>query len=60
MKGKSIRLKRLADLVSGDVQGNGELEVFGVASLDTARPNQLGFVADKKKSSSLGQLKQVL
>jgi UDP-3-O-[3-hydroxymyristoyl] glucosamine N-acyltransferase len=42
-----MKLKKLADLVSGRVVGNGELNIKGVAPLKEAESKDLAFVLDK-------------
>lgn len=47
-----MKLKKLADLVSGKVLGNGELNIKRVAPLEEAESGDLVFVLDKKHLAS--------
>jgi UDP-3-O-[3-hydroxymyristoyl] glucosamine N-acyltransferase len=43
-----VKLKELAQLVSGKITGNGELDIQGVAPLEEAKGGDLAFVLDQK------------
>ncbi len=50
---KRITLQELAHLVGGKVEGDGALEVAGIASLEDAGEGEITFVADRKHASRL-------
>jgi len=47
-----VKLKELAKLVSGNITGNGELDIQRVAPLEEAKDGDLAFVLDKKHLAS--------
>ncbi len=54
---KGWRLDRLAELVQGDVEGEGATEITGMASIQDARPGDLTFLANPKYLADLGDTK---
>jgi len=44
----SKKLKELAEWVDGTVVGDGEIEIFGVASIEEARAGQITFISNPK------------
>ncbi|MDP3015663.1 MAG: UDP-3-O-(3-hydroxymyristoyl)glucosamine N-acyltransferase [Deltaproteobacteria bacterium] len=48
-------LKELAEFVGGAVIGDGEVEIFGVASIDEAQPGEITFIANPKFLRKLGE-----
>jgi len=44
----SLRVDEIASLVGGRVEGDAALRVYGIAPLDQAQPNELGFLAQRK------------
>lgn len=52
---KKASLNELADLVGGAVEGDGGIEIRGMASLEDAGEGQISFVADLKQVSRLGK-----
>jgi UDP-3-O-[3-hydroxymyristoyl] glucosamine N-acyltransferase len=43
-----MKLRLLAEIVGGELEGNGDIEIEGVAPIETARGGQVTFVANKK------------
>ena len=43
-----VRLEELAQFIQGQIQGSGEILVTGIASLESAKPGDLVFVANPK------------
>ena len=50
---KRITLQELAGLVGGKVEGDGAIEVTGIASLENAGEGEITFVAERKHASRL-------
>jgi len=48
-----ITLKEIAELVGGEIHGNGELSIAGINSLDDAGPEELSFFADRRYRDAL-------
>ena len=42
------RLKEIADYIGGQVEGDAELQITGLAGIEDAGPGQLSFVANEK------------
>jgi len=53
----TISLKKLAEMVAGEVIGDGSLEIVGFGPLDTSGPGELSFLAKAKDSHLLEQSK---
>lgn len=56
-----MKLKEIAQALDGELVGDGELEILGVAPLDTAGPDELSFLAnpryaDRVRSSRAGAI----
>ncbi len=51
--GKKVTLAEIAALVGGTLEGDGSLEIRGMASLEDAREGQISFLADRKQISRL-------
>jgi len=49
------KLKELAEWVGGTVVGEGEVEIFGVASIEDAKDGEITFIANPKYLPRLGQ-----
>ena len=49
------RLKELADFVGGNVIGDGDIEISGVAAIETAQPGEITFIAHPKYLSHLSE-----
>ncbi len=56
-QGTSTKLKDLAEIVGGDVEGNGEKIIDDVASLDQAKSNQISFLDNVKYRDSFKKTK---
>ncbi|MDX1763414.1 MAG: UDP-3-O-(3-hydroxymyristoyl)glucosamine N-acyltransferase [bacterium] len=54
---KSWRLDRLAQLVQGEVEGEGTTEIKGMASIHDARPGDITFLANPKYLAALSKTK---
>jgi len=52
-----MKLKELAEKISGKIQGDGQLEIRTVASLSEAGPDEISFLSDVRYSSQLSQTK---
>ena len=50
-----IKLKKIAELIAGTVHGNEDVNISGVNSLDTAKPGDISFFADRRYKESLGR-----
>ncbi len=51
------KLKELAKLVDCNINGNEELEITGVADIETAKPGEITFLADKRQIKALSATK---
>lgn len=50
-----MKLYELAEQLGGVLDGDGQIDVVGVASIDTAQSNQISFVANPKYAASAAQ-----
>jgi UDP-3-O-[3-hydroxymyristoyl] glucosamine N-acyltransferase len=50
----SIRLNALVEVLGGQLIGNGEIELTGIAPLDVANPTQISFLSNPKLKSQAG------
>lgn len=46
---KTVHTSELAELVQGELEGDGSLLIEGFAPIDTAGPKEISFIADQKK-----------
>ncbi len=49
------KLKELAEWVSGEVVGEGEVEIYGVAAIEEAKVGEITFIANKKYLPNLSE-----
>jgi len=49
------RLRELAEFVGGNVIGDGDIEISGVAAIETAQPGDITFIANSKYLSKLSE-----
>ena len=55
MKKAKVTAQQVADWVAGTVEGDSSVPIAGIASIDTAGPEDLTFAADKKREARLGE-----
>jgi len=52
-KEQSVRLDELAEMIGGRLRGDPAISISGVASLDTAGPEEITFLANAKLKTLL-------
>lgn len=52
---KSVTLQSLAEILSAKVQGDASVEIYGVATLDSANSGQITFLSNSKYRNQLAQ-----
>lgn len=57
MEGKSAKLSQLAEMVHGEILGDPDMVISGVADLESAGPNDISFVADAKAVQQIARTK---